>query len=239
MKKFIFFLIALSIFFQSWAQKSTDYDYPIKPGSKEWKMLNSTQERVDACQIPENILKGIDTKSLLKVCLKYPLLGSYTASNSPYEGIKNIVGIFNGLTEFVNRPDGHTILFEYYKNKDINAINNVTEKGGYTFDICALELLLCQDKLIERFDKQQRFEVLTTLMKKYEDKAKYADYFGFFGKMTTAFVGNKYKESLGDTKIENDAKKKLFVEKMLIADFNLIDKIIEELQNYITIKKQR
>jgi hypothetical protein len=57
--------------------------------------------------------------------------------------------------------------------------------------------------------------------------------------MTTAFAGNKYKESLGDTKIENDAKKKLFVEKMLIADFNLIDKIIEELQNYITIKKQR
>ncbi|WP_199117164.1 hypothetical protein [Pedobacter sp. ASV28] len=237
MKKFIFFLIALSIFFQSWGQKLIDYDYPVKPGSKEWKMFKSTQERVDACQIPENILKEIDTRSLLQVCLKYPLLSSYTASNSPYEGIKNIIGIFNGLTEFIKRPDGQDILFEYYKNKDINTIINVPDKGSYTFDICALELLLSQKQLIERFDKQKRFEVLKTIMKKYEDKAKYADYFGFYGKMTTSFVGNKYKESLEDARIENDAKKKLFVEKMLIADFDLIDKIIGELQNYMTIKK--
>jgi len=192
---------------------------------------------VNACQIPENTLKKLNTKDLLKVCLKYPLLSDYTASNSPYEGIKNIIGVFNGLTEFINRQDCHKFLFEHYKNQNINSIQNITKKGNYTFDICALELLLCQKQLMGRFTKQELTEVLKTIMKKYGDKAKYAEHFGFYGKMTTAFVGNKFKEALESPRVEDDAKKKVFIEKMLIADFNIIDKIIGELQNYVTTKR--
>ncbi|MES2650699.1 MAG: hypothetical protein V4663_03110 [Bacteroidota bacterium] len=238
MKKYLFLFLILFAFSRLWGQNITDYDYPIKPGSSVWKNFKSTQEMVDACQIPEGVLKKLSTKDLLKVCLKYPLLRDYTASNSPYEGLKNIIGIFNGLTEFINRQDCHKFLFEHYKNQNINSIQSITNKGSYTFDICALELLLCQKQLMERFNKQELTDVLNTIMKKYEDKAKYADYFGFYGKMTTAFAGNKFKEALDSTRIEKDAKKKLFIEKMLIADFDIIDKIIAELQNYITTKKQ-
>ena len=46
------------------------YDYPIKPGTEEWKGFTSTQEMIEVCQIPESILKNMSTSDLLDVCLK-------------------------------------------------------------------------------------------------------------------------------------------------------------------------
>lgn len=38
-----------------------DWDYPIKPGTEEWTNFKSGQEMLNACQIPENILKNLST----------------------------------------------------------------------------------------------------------------------------------------------------------------------------------
>lgn len=42
------------------------WDYPIKPNSKEWKELNSNQEKVKVCQLPDNVLKKTKTSDLLE-----------------------------------------------------------------------------------------------------------------------------------------------------------------------------
>lgn len=235
MKKTLSMIIALAWACAVFAQNTT-YEYPVKPGDKAWKNFQSTAEMIAACQIPEGILKKMDTKSLLGVCLKYPLLNSYSASNSPYEGITNIISGFNGLTEFVHRKDAHHVLLAHYKSQDINSIQRASNKGGYTFDIIALELLLAQPQLIELFSKQERLQVLKTIMNKYEDKAKFADIFGFYGKMATAFVGNKYLEAINKPTADKNGKRALFKERMLIADFNSIDEVLLELQNYISAK---
>ena len=50
------------IFGQAW-------DYPVKPGTEEWKSLKSHCEKISVCQIPNEILKNCSTEDLLEICL--------------------------------------------------------------------------------------------------------------------------------------------------------------------------
>lgn len=50
-------LCPVFIFGQTW-------DYPVKPGTEEWKKLKTGKEKNEACQIPENVLKKISSHEL-------------------------------------------------------------------------------------------------------------------------------------------------------------------------------
>ena len=60
----VFFLLPLmlaSCVFRSPDSTASDaYDFPVKPGTKEWAAFTTHEEMVDACQIPESILHNID-----------------------------------------------------------------------------------------------------------------------------------------------------------------------------------
>lgn len=77
MKTVNFFTLVLLL--MAWSgvnaqEKKIAWDYPVKTGSKEWAKFESNKEKVDACQIPENILSVISTEDLLELILKYPLI---------------------------------------------------------------------------------------------------------------------------------------------------------------------
>lgn len=199
--KLFFFLFLILIYFKTEYAISQDirkqlYDFPIKPGTPEWIELNSTIDKIKACQLPESVIKSVSTEDLLLICLEYPLLNNYTASNSPYKGMENIVSVFNGLEEFVQRSDAPFVLFKYYVAEDPSKIETQDDKGNYTFIFMALELLLCNDKIIVGFSTQEKKKVLSMVLEKYERKSNYSDYFGFLGKMTTAFTGIRYLKEL-------------------------------------------
>ena len=59
--------------------------------------LNSGQEMVDICQIPDNILKTMTTANLSSLCLNYPLLGDMLFSNNLQEGFDMMALKFNGF----------------------------------------------------------------------------------------------------------------------------------------------
>ena len=172
------------------------YQYPVKPGTDEWKALNSTIEKIAICQLPESVLRKISTHDLLATCLNYPLLNNYTASNSPYEGLLNIIKTFNGLSEFLDRADAHQVLLQYYVFDKVSDIENKFDKGGYTFVFSAEELLLCNESIINRFSQNEQKRILKLILVKYEEKKLFQNYFGSYGKLTTAFVANKYIEKL-------------------------------------------
>ncbi|MRX46912.1 hypothetical protein [Pedobacter puniceum] len=239
MKKQVLSLLLLTILItmQNLNAQNKIYDYPIKPGSVEWKNLANTNEKINACQIPETLLLKLTTLDLLIICLDYPLLNNYTASNNPIEGLKNIVSSFNGLKEFLKREDAGKVLLEYYKNENLNKIQSYSDKGKYTFDFCALELLLCQDEIIQKLTPLQRKEALNNVIIKYNEKSKYQEYFGFYGKMTTSYIGSKYMISLGNDITITSPSKKRFVEQMAILDLSLIDEIVQDIDQYLNKSK--
>lgn len=237
--KIIIFQLLSFFAFNSYAQNST-WDYPIKPGTEKWKSYQNTPDIIKDLQMPEIVLKSISTEELLNVCLNYPFFDSYTASNSPFEGLNRTLDSFNGFEEFSNRKDVNNVLFNFYANKQVSEIDKIEkgiDKADYSFNYCGYELLLCNKKIVTKFSKEQQTDILKLFMKRSKEKDLHKDSFGFWGKMTSAFVANKYAVLLGKKETNIDGKtdnaKKLFTERMLISDPKVVDTILTEVEIFV------
>ena len=66
MKKILILSCVLAYGWIVQAQQTSEWNYPILPGTEEWKKFKTQQEKVDACQIPEDVLKAISTNDLVQ-----------------------------------------------------------------------------------------------------------------------------------------------------------------------------
>jgi hypothetical protein len=241
---FLFF-ITITIISNLSVGQPAKWDYPIKPGSSQWRSFKTTNEMIQVCQIPEDVLKKLTTEELIRVCMNYPLLRDYTSSNSPYIGIMSTMKISNGFAELVKRKDSSKALLAFYKNENVDNIINIKDKAGYGFDFCALELVFCHDTLIKHYDSNDKKQLFKLFLSNLNNKSKYKEEFGFWGKMTTAFISNKYAMALG--KIESEANKdttdliqeqkrnskKMFLANMKMTDSEIIDEILAENMEFL------
>ncbi len=237
MKILIFQLLSI-ITLNSYAQNPT-WDYPIKPGTEKWKSYQNTPDIVRDLQMPEKVLKTISTEELLRVCLNYPFLNSYIYSNSLYEGVSNTIIGFNGFVELFKRKDVSDTFLKYYEKKQVSEVEIYTkklEKTEFKTHYCAIELIICNDRLMPKFTPEQYVKILKLILQKSKEKDKYSYIFGFRGKMTSAFVANRYAVLLGKKETENDEKtrniKRIFEDKMLISDSKIVDDILLECENF-------
>lgn len=82
------------------------YDYPVKPGTDSWWALPQTLDaKIEASQIPEDVLQALTTRALAETVLDYPLLPNMWAFDSFKAGFDSVLSYFNGLQELVNRED--------------------------------------------------------------------------------------------------------------------------------------
>lgn len=74
------------------------------------------------------------------------------------------------------------------------------------------------------------------VLQKTKEKEKYIDIFGFTGKMTSAFVANKFAILLGKIALVKDERTRniirIFEDKMLISDMKIIDDMLLECENF-------
>ncbi|MDR0505675.1 MAG: hypothetical protein LBH32_02495 [Dysgonamonadaceae bacterium] len=64
MKKIIYlFVFALMTVCLHGQEKKLIWDYPVKPGMKEWADFTTRRQMVDACQIPQNILNTLSNNA--------------------------------------------------------------------------------------------------------------------------------------------------------------------------------
>ena len=237
MKILIFQLLSI-ITLNSYAQNPT-WDYPIKPETEKWKSYQNTPDIVRDLQMPEKVLKSISMEELLKVCLKYPFLNSYIYANNFYEGVSNTIFAFNGFVELLERKDISDVFLKYYEQKQISEVESYPkrlEKTGFKIHYCAIELIICNDKFMPKFTREQHVKILKLILQKSKEKEKYSDIFGFWGKMTSAFVANRYAVFLGKKETEKDEKTrkiiKVFEDKMLVSDIKIVDNILQECENF-------
>ncbi|MDR3339416.1 MAG: hypothetical protein LBT25_04855 [Candidatus Symbiothrix sp.] len=190
-------------------EKKVTWDYPVKPGMKEWKKLDSNEEMVTTCQIPEKILSFLSTEDLAILCLQYPLLYDVFAFNDLNEGLNKLFDDFNGIRELYKRRDASGELLRQYNLKIQNfsfldSKASDTEKGLFIISISALEVLLCQLTTKNEELRETPKETLYNLVSGYEQKSKYAEYFKGFG-----FRTNYYSRIHVILKINNSNEEKL------------------------------
>jgi hypothetical protein len=176
-------LVVCALSAQVAADRKATWDYPVKPGTKEWKSLDSYKARVDTCLIPERLLTSLSTAELTDLCLQYPLLCDIFAFDSFRDGINHVYDRFNGFRELFKRKDASKELLKRYdwKIKNLSLLKSLTtsiERGDLILSISKIELLL--SRLGEESgDRVVSGEILQGLVTGYECKLNYMNFMSF------------------------------------------------------------
>lgn len=81
---------------------------------EEWEKLDTQEEMIAACQIPDKLLKKFSTDELLKLTEDYPMLGNIYVGDTMKDGFRYIVDSFNGLQELLARDDCLDVVYKEY-----------------------------------------------------------------------------------------------------------------------------
>jgi hypothetical protein len=136
------------------------YEFPIRPGMSEWKELKSHDERVEACQIPKEILTNMSDEALIITCLNYPLSIDLYLFDSVQIGFDNLLTKFNGLRELMKRKDVSAAIVSKYTS--MSSIEQTLCDDNCRFRFLYLEIILSQDEILSGLQKSGRRELLQT-----------------------------------------------------------------------------
>lgn len=170
---------------------TTPYDFPLKPGMAEWEKLNSGKEMLDACQIPEEILKNMTSQALAETCINYPLYIDYLAVNDEREGISLIINDFNGLKELSEREDGYKELIDTYKKIPIlNSKTKVNAKQENSpFQIIFVELILGDNAFMNKMNADDLVHLKAAVLEKYQNKVDNDEVYSLYNTLRTLLLG--------------------------------------------------
>ena len=215
------------------------YDYPVKPGTAEWKALGSHVEMLKVCQIPDSNLTRMSTADLLETVLNYPLFLDALAYNWPQQGFDAVSGQFNGLQELLKRPDGGTVLLAKYKAMDPKALGQDwtdLQKGGYAFKFMYIEMLLAQPTILNRFTAGQKRELVREQLVKTDAKRQ-SEIYGGLSQASSLWVIARVLEHVNYAPFMNaiaaDSHYQGFVDKGSFADDAITQDIIKQAQGYL------
>ena len=178
-KTLISFLIIFS--FTTYAQET--WDYPIKPGTKEWATFETGKQMYDACQIPLDVLSTIGTKELLTVCLNYPLIFNYLAFNDERAGVNLIIKRFNGLWELSQREEGVRELIKVYADYPVlskSQKNETSTNYRIIYKLQFWELVLSDNIFLKQINNDELEELRKIAVNKYADKLQNTDVYSLF-----------------------------------------------------------
>ncbi|MFH1007206.1 MAG: hypothetical protein V1800_06865 [Candidatus Latescibacterota bacterium] len=94
-------------------QDTFRYEYPVKPGTPEWRELSIRQRRAIQ-QIPENILRDMATQELLQAWMDLPGRLEVLAHSTMQQGFDVTTKHYNVLSELLDREDVGRVVLAYY-----------------------------------------------------------------------------------------------------------------------------
>lgn len=125
-KRMLLIVLVLSIIFASVFvvfalpnnQEDNSHKYDIKVGTEEWAKLTNVIDKRNACHVDEKEMQMMDTRSLVKTVVNYPLFADVYAYNSLNDGFEALSSYFAGVIELEKREDAITYLKEYASKEE-------------------------------------------------------------------------------------------------------------------------
>jgi hypothetical protein len=189
--KYCILIFSLCFSFTILAQKIDDrvYEFPTRPGLADWSNFKTENERFSALQIPDNLLKSMSTESLIITCINYPAFGHYTAFNSLQYGMDHLIKNFNGLQELLKRDGAPVKLLSIYSkiNSTTTSIKEIVT-DFWSIRSCYFELLLAQEKIIDKMTKEERIAFIQEASRKLKEKIKSEEEISFFSIQSTLLI---------------------------------------------------
>lgn len=213
--------------------EKTKWEYPVKPGSKEWLKIADFEKRLALLDIPEDILQKISTEELVNSCLSYPEFGLVYTRNDLQSGYNYIRSMFNGFRELETRPDAGKVLMKVYagyKPDSFDRSSSDLEIGQFVFKFNYIELLLAQPGIQNKMNLVDLKELMMLCSQKYKVKKDLKEYYGGIGLVTTVLIIARQQEK----KLENarkkygDQKVSAFINYLSLDNISIMDDIVTE-----------
>jgi hypothetical protein len=222
---------------------SSVYDYPIKPGTVEWKEFITHEQMVNACQIPLPVLKSMDTKELIETCLSYPLFGDIYAYDKIQQGFEAVSSHFNGIQELLQRKDAGALLIHKYKGMDPSAFDlnwSLEKRNNHIANFCYIEILIAQEEILLNLHKNQKQALLQDCILKTQEKVKYPEVYGMISLRNVCLITGrillteKFEPIL--SKSTKDDKLQTFLENGYLPDVSLVEELLSLAIQYLNVK---
>jgi len=138
----------------------------VKPGGPEWSDLETEEERINAVQIPEPILKCLTNEALLQTCIDFPLYVYLMVSSDtdPSKNFEKLIDIFNGLQELYKRKNIVTILLDRYISEDMYSLVNIYDNLRLSYYF----MFLSKESVIYKWNEYQVLNFIKISLDKYD-----------------------------------------------------------------------
>ena len=221
------------------------YQYPIRPGMYEWKDLNSFAAKVEATQIPEELLVRMSTEALARTCASYPMTVNIYAHNSFQQGIEAIISNSNGHQELLSRKNAGAALLGLYVPLDPGGFSEnwtVVQKAAFMADLAHLELLIAQDAVISSLSSEQKIFLLRSILVKQKSKHDNVKMYGALGLEVSAFLAARLllDEQYGHfvEAYNGDADLKVFTRNGMLTNGRNVDDIMRIAKQYVEMQPE-
>ena len=166
----------------------------------KWQQFTSVDDMYLACQIPNNVLKQLDTESLVDLCLSFPAPPLFPIYNSPQHAFREYYSNFNGIRELFERKDAGQYLLKKYASMSFSEFDprwELHQQGRFINHYKFVEAILSQPQVIVSLDANGRKMLLKESIRKMDEKISKADLFsGFSIEINMWAIGNLlYSES--------------------------------------------
>ncbi len=211
----------------SFAQVEVTWDFPVKPGSEEWNKLKTRTERLNAMQIPTDILYEMGTEELVVACINYPAALQYGIYANEIDGINKIIEGFNGLQELLNRKDACKYLTKFYQNAEADGLIKKDERINERFwplKFRYIELLISQDKIINSSEDKEAEALLGVTINKTELKSEKTYYFSKYDNIISSLIIAKI---LSKLKIEEFISNNEYMHFAVYRELKSYDQVIK------------
>ena len=223
--------------------ETTDaYEFPVRPGMAEWALFITYTQMIEACQIPESILKTMSTTGLVETVLNYPLSVDIFFHDNAQTGFEVVAGQFNGIPELLIREDAATELLLKYCSLDISLVSEdweLADRARYTLGTVAfIEILLVQDSIINKMTDAEKIDLITEALNKSNEKSELSGIYGPVDQMYTARIMAIVLQQQNYVPFmqmleESDALQR-FIDYGSFVSTDLLDEIISMAQEFLT-----
>lgn len=217
------------------------WDYPIKPGSEEWR-TTSYAEKIEQSQPPKELMEAWDTEVLFKYCIEYPFNKVILMFSNPNDGFKRVYEQSIVWQEFVDREDALNILAGYVKDRSyvrLFNMTNISNRNEELFVLFFLEKMISETNFVVRLGTSEKKKLASVILDSYQGKKNYPEEFTGFHNNSSLSALLKIVESDQTVSEKDGVSLKKFREKTnneYFTDDDMDDAIEKKAINYINKK---
>ena len=212
------------------------WDFPVKPGTEEWYLLETEDERVAALQVPEEILVSLSSDDIVRLSIEFPTFIFFTTSDTPQAGFLLTLKWFNLYKQLLSKKGAGEKLLAAYKDADLSGFKTLPYSNKlWVLRLDYLELLLVQKEILQSLTPDECMELLLEARKKTSEKINHED-FSLYGSQSSLRIMATILDAEGVSIPKGEIVTRL-IETGVMGDISLIDEITRATDNYFNAKK--